>query len=676
PDYMVPSSFVRLDALPLTQNGKTDRNALPAPSTREETHEPTLAPRYATEARIAAVWQTVLRTGAIGLSDNFFEVGGHSLLAVQAVDALQQWGIEVSLADFFTHPTVQSLAAHLESAQGVRTDHVAFRAAGEDRPLFLVHESSGEVFYGLELTRHLGAGIPVHGLPAEPLDDEPSTTVQAMAARLVRIMRSVQPHGPYRVAGWSFGGTVAYEIAAQLLGEDETVEFLGLIDTRHPTATSGTAPAPADLSDNDFLLLALSWYHASPTDIEQLRPSAAALDFPALLRECQERQLLPAHLSSSYVRHFLRRWRAHSTAERDYWPQPLPLAVDLFVAADEAPTDRASSDQSLGWHTVVPPDLLVTHPIPGTHTSVVEPPHVHTLGASLTARLAETGDTATPAARPPAPRPAPMVWIQTGTTGVTPVVAVPGAGDNAAAFVELAQALGPRRPLLAFQPRGTDGRALPHTTVAAAARSYASVVEQRHPGEAVHLLGHSFGGWVALEAARLLTKAGRRVESLTLLDSEPPTDGHATRGDVTRADVLATLLELYERRAGGPLGILPEDLEGLDEPAQIQLLHAKLVPHGLAPARSTPEDLAGVVRTFAAARRASYRPGEGYEGPVALFLAEDDLEAAQGSGGTGLHTGWRQWLPDMTVHVVPGNHVTMLRAPHVDRLAAHIAKYL
>jgi aryl carrier-like protein len=168
----------------------------------------------------------------VGRHDNFFELSGHSLLAVRLLERMRRAGLEADMRVLFEQPTLAALAAAVDGPHGsARSAFVPIRTKGAQRPLFLVHEWSGTDAYFPLLGPHIDPDIPVYGLPGVPLDELQLQTFEGLAERLLGVIRSVQQHGPYRIAGWSFGGLLAYEIAAQLIGLDEDVEFIGLFDT-------------------------------------------------------------------------------------------------------------------------------------------------------------------------------------------------------------------------------------------------------------------------------------------------------------------------------------------------------------------------------------------------------------------------------------------------------------
>jgi arthrofactin-type cyclic lipopeptide synthetase C len=268
------------------------------------------------------------------------------------------------------------------------------------------------------------------------------------------------------------------------------------------------------------------------------------------------------------------------------------------------------------------------------------------------------------------------VTLQGGAAGAAPLFCVPGAGSGVTSFVDLMSALGPSVPVHGLQPRGLDGEAPPHATVQAAAEHYLRALREAFPTGPVHLLGHSFGGWVALEMALRLHEAGRPVASLTILDSEVPDDSEAVIREYGGGEAFLKLVEVMELVTERSLGIGPAEVASRDEAGWLKLLHGKMVGLGLLPPRATPEVLTGPLRTFARCLRTTYRPSGVYPGRLRLVLVDDPRmdEAANRANFAEVERGWREWAPELVFSVGAGNHVTALKLPHVAVLAGLLAE--
>ncbi|HLD68421.1 MAG TPA: alpha/beta fold hydrolase, partial [Pseudomonas sp.] len=229
----------------------------------------------------------------------------------------------------------------------------------------------------------------------------------------------------------------------------------------------------------------------------------------------------------------------------------------------------------------------------------------------------------------------------------------------------------PAWPMHGLQPRGLDGHQVPFGSVETAAAAYLEAIDAMHDGAALHLIGHSFGGWIAFEMASRLRARGRPVASLTLIDSEAPQAGGVLGRPYTATAVLERLIEAMEAATGRMLGIDLAVLRAQDDAAQMSLLHAGMVGAGLLPPRAAPEIMGGPLRTFGSALRTRYQPQHGYDGPVRLVRAEALApgRAAQQPGQREMSEGWRRYAPNLEVWQGPGHHFSILKPPHVQRLA-------
>jgi len=242
PEYMVPSAHVELEKLPLTHNGKIDRKALPQPD-RDIPEEEYVGPQDATQETLCRLWQDVLRRDRVGIHDNFFKIGGHSLLAVQLTSRVRSaFAIEMPLSVLFATPTVARMAKHIAAAnghEGPRSSQVlvSIQSQGSRVPFFCVHAVGGQVISYAELSQEMGLEQPFYGLQSPPANFSPESdiSIEQMATLYNREIRSVQPVGPYLLSGWSMGGLVAWEMAQQLMKEGETMGLLALMDTTPPS---------------------------------------------------------------------------------------------------------------------------------------------------------------------------------------------------------------------------------------------------------------------------------------------------------------------------------------------------------------------------------------------------------------------------------------------------------
>jgi thioesterase domain-containing protein len=228
---MVPAAVVVLDGLPLTTNGKLDRAALPAP-------DPVVTAARGSsvsglEETICEVFAEVLGLESVGPEDDFFAVGGHSLLAVRAVRRLRERGVSLTVFNIFAAPTVRGLVegmslSSLRDALGVL---LPIREQGGEPPVFCLPPGSGLSWCYMPMARFAPGGIPLYGLQARGLDGggEFAGSLAEMAGDFVEQIRAVQPGGPYRLLGWSLGGLIAHEVGVRLQADGEEVALI-LVD--------------------------------------------------------------------------------------------------------------------------------------------------------------------------------------------------------------------------------------------------------------------------------------------------------------------------------------------------------------------------------------------------------------------------------------------------------------
>ncbi|MFI6708999.1 non-ribosomal peptide synthase/polyketide synthase [Nonomuraea sp. NPDC050478] len=235
PSSMVPAAVVVLDELPRTPNGKVDRAALP-----DVDFAPTaagVAPRTRAEAAVCAVMAEVLGVGRVGVDDDFFALGGHSLLLVRLAAALRaELGAEIPVADLFTAPTAAALARRIAGgapAGDAMAELLVLRPGGSRPPLFCFPPASGLAWQFAALKRHLPEDVPLYGLQSPRLSRDTALpeTMDELAAEYAGLIGRTAPEGPVSLLGWSFGGAVAHKAAVLLAAEGREIGLLGMLDT-------------------------------------------------------------------------------------------------------------------------------------------------------------------------------------------------------------------------------------------------------------------------------------------------------------------------------------------------------------------------------------------------------------------------------------------------------------
>jgi len=237
PDYMVPAHYVALQQFPLTPNKKVDRKALPAFDWQLQ-KQGEKSPKSDLENLVASIWEECLGITDIGLNDNFFDIGGHSLIAVKMITMLEKKaGFRLPISSLFKAPTIAELAKRIEQTKENHEEDwkslVMIRRGGKKPPLYVIHGIGLNVLFFQQALKHLDSDQPVFALQAKGLDGvpRPSQTLEEIAADYNREILQHNPDGPYALSGYSYGGIVAIEMAKQLKGMGKEVLFVGLFDT-------------------------------------------------------------------------------------------------------------------------------------------------------------------------------------------------------------------------------------------------------------------------------------------------------------------------------------------------------------------------------------------------------------------------------------------------------------
>ncbi|MCF2135406.1 alpha/beta fold hydrolase, partial [Mycetohabitans sp. B3] len=238
PEYMVPNAFVRLDAWPLTPNGKLDRRALPAPDDAALAHQAYEAPQGELETTLSAIWAELLGVERVGRHDSFFALGGHSLLAMRLISRVRTaLGVDLAIRTLFEAPTLAGLAHHFVKRDGSQENSFSvllpLKPTGSRPVIFCIHPGFGLSWSYMGLSNYLHPDQPLYGLQARGFDGTSplASTLDEMVSDYLGQMRRVQPQGPYCLLGWSFGGIVAHSMAVRLEHQGEKVTLLTLLDS-------------------------------------------------------------------------------------------------------------------------------------------------------------------------------------------------------------------------------------------------------------------------------------------------------------------------------------------------------------------------------------------------------------------------------------------------------------
>jgi surfactin family lipopeptide synthetase C len=387
PEYMVPSAFVLMEVLPLTPNGKVDRRALPAPDTSCFSLKSSfVSPRDTLELQLVQIWEEVLDVHPVGVRDNFFDLGGHSLLAITLMARIQQkFGKNLPLATLFQGATIEHLASSLRQ----QTDSpswstlIAIQPDGPKRPLFCVHPGGGTVLGYVDLARHLGSEQPFYGLESLGLYEEQKSyaRVEDMAAHYIKAMQVVQPQGPYLLAGWCFGGLVAFEMAQQLQAQSQEVSFLGLLDISTERVAS-EALDELELDDVAFLVKLVA--QDISLSVDHIRQLGSDEQLLYVIEKVRQLNLIPPDIGLAEARCLVQILKSHIGVAKAYIPQPYRGRATLFRASEETAAD--SQDLTLGWEKLVNEGVDL-HWVPGNHHTMVREPHVQVLAKQLRACL-------------------------------------------------------------------------------------------------------------------------------------------------------------------------------------------------------------------------------------------------------------------------------------------------
>ncbi|WP_455569556.1 amino acid adenylation domain-containing protein [Streptomyces spororaveus] len=403
PEYMVPAHLVWLDKLPMTPSGKRDDAALRSRELDTGTAVAPTPPRDALEQSLAAIFGDMLNRPGIGVHDDFFAAGGTSLTAMRLIVTIEKrFGVRMPLTAFVAAPTIAMLADKLRSGEAVAAfDPVVpiktGPADGSGRtPVFLVHPLGGNVLCYVRLARHLPDDQPLYALQAaggEP-GTVPITTMAGLARSYLDAIKRVQPEGPYRIGGWSFGGFVAFEMARELrrTGEAELAQLI-LLDSIAPDP--GERPEVAEQAMMEWFFWELIWVDrggSAPVDRipAELTTDDGRLDYIA--ERAAAVGIVPVATAQTAIRRLFEVYKANWNSLRDYKPAPEPINLTLVKATAPLPdvlkpmhgaARTLHAAPANGWATLTGGRVDVVE-VPGDHLLLLDEPYVQTVGQAIT----------------------------------------------------------------------------------------------------------------------------------------------------------------------------------------------------------------------------------------------------------------------------------------------------
>ncbi|WP_017714959.1 thioesterase domain-containing protein [Kamptonema formosum] len=360
---------------------KTDRHSQPAPEPKRYPQK-LIAPRNAVELHLLAIWEKILGVRRLGIRDSFFDLGGTSLQAARIVNQIQLKFDRVIPVTALIHGASaerMALFLTLETAPASWQALTPIQREGTEPPLFCIHGQNGSVFSYKPLADYLGKEQPVYGLQAGEV--APETRVEDMAAEYIKEIRTVQPVGPYFLAGYSSGGVVAFEMAQQLTRAGEKVALLALFDTLNPALLDDTPTLGAQLRTHWINLSRLNPLQKLNYIVERGKWKS----FELVKKMSGKFSEPDRHSNSDEIPDIFQRIEeTNRQAFINYIPQVYPGKLTLFLAI-ERPAAQ-SSDSLLGWGELAAGGVEIQE-VPGHYKTLMQEPRVRVLAEKLSASL-------------------------------------------------------------------------------------------------------------------------------------------------------------------------------------------------------------------------------------------------------------------------------------------------
>jgi amino acid adenylation domain-containing protein len=395
PDYMIPHSFVQVERMPLTVNGKIDRSKLQTNfAMRPQLEVPYVVPETPLELRLARIWSETLGVDRVGLRDNFFDLGGDSFSAYRLMTRISdELDRDLALESIFRTQTIADMARELEqgAVDQEESSLVLIQAGFPGQiPFFCAHQAGGDVLSFQSLARALGPDRPFYGVQSAGrlLGESQHHTLEEMCADYLRDIRAVQPHGPYLLGGHSMGGKVAYELARQLEAAGEVVGVLAILDSDIINKNTSMLDSMMLLSETFRLNLKREELAClEPRHMMDFLLTAGKKRFARVLEIAYDMDLLPRGFRTRDAEMFLNRIATNIHVSDAYVAPPIHTPVSLFLATDH--TENSYIIDVDAWREVALGGLEVFH-VAGNHLNLIQKPHVEGLAAILAVLIEKT----------------------------------------------------------------------------------------------------------------------------------------------------------------------------------------------------------------------------------------------------------------------------------------------
>ena len=412
PEYMLPSVFMVLDSLPLTNNGKIDRRSLPLPDqTKPELEKTFVAPRNSIEKLLIETWTEIFKFEKIGIHDNFFELGGNSFLALQLISKInqklktnqklkinQKFDTNISLSKIFQYPTVAELAIKvsknsensLVSSSLISRYLVPIQVEGTQPPLFSIHPAGGQVMVYQHLAACLGTERPIFGIQSRALDrpEQEHKSIDDMAVEYAQAIYHHQPHSPYYLMGWSMGGVIAVSVAKELETQGHKVAFVGLVDSF--LMSDSISDNPTNFQRDPLMELALvfggtffdAFIALDAIEQQELRKELINLSSHQRLQWImiwgQKRNLLPTDISIEILEKQLKIAEIHDRILKVHRSPQIDAPLHVWWASYQQ-YERLSYTEWSKYTTSTTSRKILD----GNHFSIIRPPQIKTLAQEL-----------------------------------------------------------------------------------------------------------------------------------------------------------------------------------------------------------------------------------------------------------------------------------------------------